>query len=487
MEQRHSVGYRSTDHSPLLHLLHRLFMFWDRGTEKAPKFDSPVQDENELIDPDLAERINGLNLFVLLLQSQEWVHRRVDALRLDPDGSTRRYVSVDLTMDSKLAISCDSKNRVIVPLGVMRKGAIRRLDAKQDSKGIAVLGQEQNSALAKSMLSAGLGTLPQTKGGSASVTSLDSVLDDLVSSTSVNGTQSLNDYNTWKSENLDISSLNADQELRLTLIDALARRFTDHYLFLVEIDSNLLGMRTTLKYSLDQTMPESEKDGLQQIRFHYALPDFGFAKSQHMELEIPKGLTLIEMDFLSFDQEGVVRQISTDSPIDGSRIGHTVLAPKDPDVEAEVWARAIPSKQGIYGFSKWASIITVGLVALSVLIRLFDTQFLRVEAIVPSPAASIILIAPALLLSWIGREPEHELVATLLQPLRIIVFSCAGILVVMAALAAIPLSPLAWNIVWVGVYLGTLAIGSYSIRVFRAYGRMSAPSHTVGSRRGEPK
>lgn len=487
MDQGLDFGRSSTENHAIPRLLRQLLAACARFKTSIQREEAPTEGDNNLVDPKLAESIDGLNLMVLLLQSQDWLHRRVDALRLDPDGTTRRYVSVDLTMDDSLAISSHSKNRVIVPLGVMRKGAIRRLDAKQDSKGIIVLGQEQNSALAKSMLAAGLGTLPQKCLDRPSSTLLDSILDALVSPESGSEPQALENYNKWKAEHLDLKGLDSDHKLRLALIDALARRFTDHYLFLVEIDSALLGTRTTLKYSLDQTMPDSEKDGLHQIRFHYALPDFGFAKSQHMELEIPRGLTLIEMDFLAFDQKGIVRQISTDKPSDGNRMGHTVLAPKDPVYEAEVWATVAPSKQGIYTFSKWASIITAGLVVLSVAVRLFDTEFLRIEAIVPSPAASIILIAPALLLSWIGREPEHELVAALLQPLRTIVFSCAGVLVAMAALAAIPLSPIIWNVVWIGVYIGTLAIVVYAIRVFWAYGRMSVPSHTVGTRKGETK
>lgn len=429
------------------------------------------------------DELAALNLLLLLINSRTWVHRRVDALRLDLEGSTRRFVSVDITMPEAYKIEAASENRIVVPLGMMRKGAIQRLDAKQDSKGLAVLGRRQNSTLALNMLRTAVKSLPRKE--SASADDEIRVLENIVETEPSDAHAAHAAYTAWKYEALDTKNFSERDIRRLIIVDALARRLVRHYIFLVEIDSNFVGTRTTLKYSLDQDMPEIDtRERETQIRFNYKLPDFGFAESQHMELEVPSGLCIESFSFMAFDTKMVLQQEkSIDLPA-ASRVAHAVLNPKRSDYDGEVWAYTVPSREGIYRFAKWAAIITASLVVATVAARCFDKQLLRPEAIIPSPAASIILIAPALLLSWMSRKPEHTLVTRLLAPLRRIVLSCAGILVTMAVLAAVPVAPVVWNIAWSLVYLATAWMAIYSIKIFRGYRKRSGDTITVNKTEG---
>ena len=427
----------------------------------------------------LGDELAALQLLYLLINSRTWAHRRVDALRLDLEGSTRRFVSVDITVPEAYAITAASRNRIIVPLGMMRKGAIQRLDAKQDSTGLAVLGKRENSALAFKLLQAAVKGFPRKS--SATAEDEARVFQSIVAAKPGSAHAVHEAYKAWKERSLDTDSLTARDKRRLIVLDVFASRLVGHYIFLVEIDSKYVGTRTTLKYSLDQEIKYSldqEKPSSDikevpswgtQIRFHFKLPDFGFAESQHMELELPSGLCIKQFLFLAFDHKQVLRQADRRTLPPGRRVAHAFLNPERSDFEGEVWAHTMPSKEGLYRFAKWAAIISSILVVATIIARCFDREVLRPEAIIPSPAASIILIAPALMLSWMSRKPEHPLVTVLLAPLRRIVLACAAVLVMMAVLAAVPVAPLVWHVIWICIYIGTGLMVVYAWSVFRGY------------------
>lgn len=440
----------------------------------TPSDKGPDSDSN---DRDLA----GLQLLLLLINSRSWAHRRVDALRLDLEGTTRRFISVDITIPEDLAIPADSRKRIVVPLGVMRKGAIQRLDARQDSRGLAVLGRADNSRRAVRMLLAAVAGLPRTEKALGQQDA--ELMERLVGSDSASAGANLEAYAIWKARTLEIQKFTDRDQRRLIAVDVLINRLVTHYIFLVEIDSDNIGVRTTVKYSLDQEMPLFMKRGY-PIRFHFKLPDFGFAESQHMEVEVPNGLCLTSFDFVAFDERHIVRQVASEPPLPGSRIAHAVLNPLRSDLRGEVWTRAIPSREGIYKFANWAVAITTLLVIATGAARMFDRELLRPETTIPSPAASIVLIAPALLLSWMSRRPEHPLVIRLLAPLRSIVLACASILVAMAILAAVPVSVETWNVVWILIYLATLWTALYALTISSRYRRKSQDAFTLSSKGG---
>lgn len=415
---------------------------------------------------------NGLALMYLLTTTPHWVHRRVDALRLDAKGSTRRYVSVDVTVPPVAALPAASRNRIIVPLGWMHKGPITRLDAKQDGNGLAVLSKVENTAWAFEMLKAALSSVPRRR----EVTHEDhACLMTLLTSDAETDQTALEAYVSMRDSLVDEAAFNEESRRRIVLLDGFAKLLVDNYLFLVELDKDLAGIRTTLKYSLDVPSVLTRSG---PIRLHWPVPDFRFAASQHVEVDLPQGLRVQKMQFAAFNVDNTSTQMHEEMPTGDSGSVHGVLRPDDGDVKADLIVRAQPVRQGLYTFTQGAVAITAALVLASILARIFDAALLN-DAVIPSPAASIILIAPALLLSWMSRELEHDLLSKLLSPMRRILILCAGVVLLMAGLAAVPVSVGLWHCLWGVVYLGMLGIVIYALVVFNGYRKMSEPSRRV--------
>lgn len=418
-------------------------------------------------NPPATDDLSGLQLLALLATSRKWVHRRVTALRLDAEGTTRQSTSIDITVPEDMAIPASSKNRVVVPLGMLVKGAKQRMDAKHDGKGIAVLGRVDNSRLAIKMLHDAARSLPRLTSVNASADSL--VFAAVVESEAAESSTAVDAYANWKASSLDSQSFSDSHKRRLLLLDMLVARLAKNYLFLVELDADFIGTRTTLKYSLDEDLPELEDWGPQQIRFKLSIPDYGFAASQHVEFEVPKGLCIQSIDFVAFDRNSLAVQSSGHAATRPTRTAHEVLAPKSVFHSADAWVAAAPVRQGVFSFSKWAAVVTTLIVLATIPVRVWNNEVLRPEALIPSPAASIILVTPALLLSWMSKEPEHELVARLLAPLRGILLACGGILLTMAVLAAVPVSPWIWWILWFIIYGATAWMAVHASIVFSSY------------------
>lgn len=427
----------------------------------------------------------GLRLLALLATSRKWVHRRVTALRLDAEGTTRQSTSVDITVPEDMAIVATSRNRVIVPLGMLAKGAKQRLDAKHDGKSVSVLGRAEHSKLAVGMLEDAARKLPRK--APADSAEDRPIFSAVVSADENDSAAALRAYESWKDSALDRDNFTEGHKRRVLLIDMLVSRLAGNYLFLVELDVDYVGIRTTLKYSLDQELPELEDRGPQQIRFKYGIPDFGFAASQHVEFEVPKGLCLQSIDLVAFDGRQVAVQASGHESNKPTRVAHEVLSPKSLFHSGDAWVAAVPARQGVFSFSKWAAVVTVLLVLGTLAIRVWNNEILRPEALIPSPAASIILVTPALLLSWMSKEPEHELVARLLAPLRKILLACGGILLTIALLAAVPLAPWTWWVLWFVIYGATAWMAFYSLRVFAGYSKKSEVTTNLEGTKGDPK
>lgn len=77
--------------------------------------------------PDQERLDRGEKLAELVLRPEEWVHRRVERIEVEPTGDCIRHVSLDFTLPDRYAI-CESEHRVIAPMGVLRKGALHGFD-----------------------------------------------------------------------------------------------------------------------------------------------------------------------------------------------------------------------------------------------------------------------------------------------------------------------------------------------------------------------
>ncbi|PTT70798.1 hypothetical protein [Arthrobacter sp. HMWF013] len=412
------------------------------------------QDRQQDTDQDKHPKHDkGVALLNLILQSQTWVHRRVDALRLDSEGTTRRHVSIDMTAPGEFMIA-GSEGRFILPLAVLEKGVKRRLDATQGGKSISVLGREDNGALAIAMLESALVFLLDLEGDS--VTVARSHLTKVVYSAGSNDADtSLAAYKAWFESTK--GSVPGDRQKMLDITNSVIEQLAHNFLLFVELDCELLDTRTIVKYALNQEAPQVHRRGYKLVRFDYQIPDFGFAASQHVEIEVPAGLMVSSLEIIEAGPDDIVTNTDFDASASGQRLGHVALNPSQRFYKGRASVEVVPAEQGLFVFTKLAVVSIAVMVVLAQLVRMYNEDILGPKAEIPSPSASILLIGPALLFSWMSRNQEHNLVVELLSPLRRVLALCALVLLGTAVLAAIPVTPPVWWGGWFVIGLLTAA------------------------------
>ncbi|UTM45823.1 hypothetical protein [Glutamicibacter mysorens] len=428
-----------------------------------------ADDSDDFLDDGQNSAVPGLTLLHLLTNPTSWVHRRIESLRLSEQGSTRKRVSQDMTISESGIIQAKSRGRMVVPLGWMPKGPVTRLDASYNGENLIVLGKSEHNEIVVHMLVSSLEELCGTRLLNPKHRKVvEAVLD---ATTSQEQQRCVEAFERLVEKLAPSNGYSPEQQDNLATVRALVQLLMSHYILFVELDMEMVGLRFTVKYSSDVPAPKNE--GTAPIEIQWAIPDFPFAESQHFEIEVPANLQVQRLRAIAFDDADQVTQWEDSKTEEESRSAHVVLRAKKEDVRVDVTVHVQPSAQGLFSFARWSVLICTLLVILSVPLRIFDHQVLGPK-VVPSNSVSILLIAPALLISWVSRGQEHSIVIALLRPLRRILLATAGLFVCIAGLAAIPLTAQAWNICWGAIYVATAVLAIYAQRYFTAY-RRSAP------------
>jgi hypothetical protein len=378
-------------------------------------------------------------------------------LRLDTDGTTRRFVSVDLTIPKGFAIS-GSEKRILVPLGVLEKGPKQRLDTTYDGKPIPVLGRAENSSLVADMLES---KRPFFLRGSVlgSTENSGELFAKIASCAPDNADGVEKQYTIWRDRLLNARRpLSPAEGQEMAAFDDLVGQMMRNFVLLVELDQSLVSRRVILKYALDQAEIGSHSSGTKRLVIAQAVPDLGFSASHHMEVEVPAGLVV---ESLTLGDLGATIDGSDDKIVIASsvgRVGHINIEPRGVNAVGVLRAEIAVARQGIFSFTEMTVASLAVLVAFATVVRLNDSFFIRGAVEIPSPAASILLVGPALLISWMSRLPEHPLVARLVQPLRSILLASTIALISMAALAAVKIQPWVWYWAWIGIILITVTL-----------------------------
>ncbi len=96
----------------------------------------------------------GETLVDLIFNPRAWIHRRVERIDILPGGDCLRHQSVDFTLPGESTIS-GSRDSVLVPIGILRKGPLARLDVTgPEGHPIPLLETAQNSDLSAALLRA---------------------------------------------------------------------------------------------------------------------------------------------------------------------------------------------------------------------------------------------------------------------------------------------------------------------------------------------
>ncbi|MDR6688962.1 hypothetical protein J2Y41_004561 [Arthrobacter sp. 1088] len=374
-------------------------------------------------------------------------------MRLDADGTTRRFVSLDMTIPKRLMCT-GSAGRMLVPLGVLEKGTKQRFDASHDGKSVPVLGRRENSVVVAQMLRASQPFFLTPRG--ASEAERDSLFVRIAACDPEDSEIIWQEYLDWSEGILNGRELEDVQGAELEQFDALVNQMTMNFVLLVEVEDHLAGKRTVMKYALDQDDPITRDPGTSRVIIAQDVPDLGFAASHHVELEVPAGLTVHELKLVELKGETDKNQDRFASKESIGRVAHVSLDPSTPDATGILRAEVRVAKQGVFSFTIATVCALLVVVLIATTLRHFNEFFLRGGPEIPSPAASILLVGPALLISWVSRTPEHPMLARMLRPLRHMLTIAAVSLVVMAGLAAVKVQPAIWNFAWIALLVVAL-------------------------------
>jgi len=267
----------------------------------------------------------------------------------------------------------------------------------------------------------------------------------------------------------------------IELFEQIALQLTNHFLLIVEHDESVVGSRTVLKYSYDEAPPEPLTRRV-PASLKLEPTDFGFSESWHFEVEAPEGLVLKRLELTEYDLNGDVLAAGRDEGASSETVGHLAHRPAHRLTSAVVTIDLAPDAPGVPRFALFGVLLTTVAVWVALVARAFPGLLVAPTTVAPSPAASILLAGPALLLSWISRAPEHTMVARLLRRTRRTMMVSALVLLVMAALTAVPVVRWVGCVAWLLVGIAQTWVAFDVVQEYRDIVSESPP--TVVTTRG---
>lgn len=415
---------------------------------------------------EIASEVRGgaspeVSLAWLILNSPQWVHRRVDALRMGENGRSRWHISHDVTVPEEFSIP-GSRNRMVVPLGSLRKGALKNVDTSgAGSASLSILGAEDNGTYAVDMLL----MMAESLLGKETARTLRcrEVITKVVRADHALQNDAAREFRVWLSESVtssEVPSKGPEFERRLDFFQEFVSAFATTFLLLIEVDSSLAGTRCVIKYSRDDTAPERIDPASQQLAWE--IPDYGFARSYHLEVEVPPGLVYTELEILEIDSNGVSSFRALDTPPKPQVIAHLACTPNERMASAVAGLTLSPSRQGQYKVSRFSAVTVFVIAVLAWVSSMMPGVVVASDSGPASAAVSLLLTGPALMLSWFSRSPEHEVIAWIMRPYRKMLLLSVAALFLMAAAAAFPLVSPVKELIWFPVlFVQTWALGLF--------------------------
>lgn len=414
-------------------------------------------------------------LRTLFLSPAGWIHRRVESVLMSPDGVTRRKVSLDVDLAAHDPWPADAAGRLLVPVTIQAKQPLRNFDAVCEGEPTPVLGTEDNGALAELLLR---GLIPEQLPLAEAALLAEQHVPAIVHVPELLVEDALDRFwahcehlRTVVHELIALGRLSAedaenwdgDFALFTTVADQLARGF----LLTFVLPAELAGRRLVLKYAMDEQYAAGRRSRAQDRLRHcwkpwvgrVGLHDLASCRSFHLELTVPAEVRLHEFTVLSAedDRSGTVPDRAVDRVLAEDRIvqrwpgavrGHLALRPTSRFDDAFCEMVILPARQGITAFASVAvSLITAVLLLVGV-VAAAPERVLGPGWQVPSAAASIVMSVVAVLLSWINRQPEHDLSVRVMRPLRYALNLEAFVMLMLAGAASVPFTPGAAGAYW---------------------------------------
>lgn len=415
---------------------------------------------NRLLNPD-----TGAALAYALLVSQQWKFRRVESLRLLAGPSARRRVSLDLMPPPDVALAYHAAERrsssieevrgsVMVPLTLMRKGALRNFDLRSAAdEAIPVLGRQENADLGVAIVLSEI-----DRPDAFQDQSLESAVRAVVDAPPAAALTAYLEL-TGSGRHAGATVL-APSELS-EFGDQLLRDFCDNYLMVGLFPAASAGERLVVKYAFHWDLADWGKDvglirewgaaaGYAPARLAVGLGDPADSASYHLEVHPPDDLLVAAIGLPDTGQSDL---LPDDRP---GAIAHAVGTYSLPPV-GDAWVELKVPKGGLRFVATLVCMFTLAVFWLERLLP--DAHQAMLDA--SDGAGTILLAAPAVVLALLARPSENVITSRLLRPIRILVLVCSLLLVTGAASLVGNLDEPFMTYYWRGGAAATLAMVAY--------------------------
>lgn len=439
------------------------------------------------------------------LTNSTWVHRQVDSLRFTESGDTRRHVSLDITVSPNLPTwpptkaksganffqkRSGSKNApkqyYAIPLGYLEKDSIQRLDVSLNGTPLPVLTSRENGESAILFLWHQIRQIEAMDSGldEGSLRALRSLAAEAVMYSGKSDPGSTRERPDVREEIQSIingSTISNPVLSKIALLLTYLELLVDNFMLIALAPLELRGQRAVVKYSLDQPPASLPKMRIlnywKPLAVEYSPPSFSSNSSYHFEADLPDALRALRVErdgiILGEIKSGSRVHVAWPATLSASINGVT-------SSDRSVRITTTPAHQGVRTFS-FAATIATSIIFTLALFQMLTGAIVRDDFNVPTPAASIVLAGQALLLSWIARNPEHDVVSRALRVLRLSLIVNAGLLFSAALLLAIPVEQWIWKVSWLALFGLSLAVTAARI----TWGHLNRPSRRAARMSGQ--
>ncbi|MCI9888744.1 hypothetical protein JT358_09760 [Micrococcales bacterium 31B] len=420
--------------------------------------------------------------YLAVILDGSWVHREVESLWLDDVADTTRRISLDATVPQLPAwpprppsplppLEADDETvegarQIALPLRWMPKGMLRRFTVSVDGDSVSLLTSVENAQIACSMLNYVIDwfDVSEQHGDSLRELAKQAVTwDPFAQSKSREDTMKLL---LQRFDALTNGVAPGDSTAYwVALLRHLMMVFFDNFMMFVVVPAETCGSRRVVKfaheYANDVYRPSLLGDYSIKYPAHVAWP----AGSYHLEINLPSGAEAqsVKRPIVqsSDGDDGAVRASTS------SNIAHIMVPQAHVGLHTELQVEVVvtPHKQGLRSFALWVACGFAAMVTGVNLLRYADAWVGPV--VIPSPSVSLLLVWPAVMLSWLARDKENNILAELRRPHRFVLLCASALIFVVAAIAAIPTAATLWNVTWYVVNFLSLVLCAFAIVIHR--------------------
>ncbi len=394
---------------------------------------------------------DGQKLIELILGSEDWIHRQVERVDIQPTGDAIHHVSVDLTVPADLVLA-GSRGAMVVPVTLLQKGPLSCFSVVgPEELPVPLLESGANSRLSATFLRA-LGAATYGYAPADEPIEVGLLIADIVSTDRRRGRLATDRLRQLLGHRTD----GPVDPVEVATFFSMAEVFGRCFLMAIELDASLAGRRCVVKFSYLDTRNDPHDRPLYEMSWD--LEHFGVAGSYHFELLSPQ---LLEIRSLTLTEAvgSEVHRTSAELPAEGVSTGHLAVRPRARLSTAAVVVGLVPRRYGVVSQSFAVVWLATATLAVVVLGRILRDAWLPGAVVAPSTPA-ILSAAGAIVLTWIARTPEDRIVAAVLRRPRRHLLGAGALLILAGLYMAVPIPEPVRSVGWWALLLAAVGVAT---------------------------